>query len=136
MARPTKCRRIETIPEVTSFRPCGKGNNIDEVVLTLEELEAIRLKDKEGLEQKDCAVRMEISRPTFQRILTTAREKIAEALTEGKMIRFAGGNYQVALRHLKCRECCHSFSVPYGNGKRAKNMDCPNCGKKKVYRID
>lgn len=137
MPRPTKHRRIEFIPEVTLFRPCGKGKQeIEEVVLTFEEIEAIRLKDKEALDQEECAKKMEVSRPTFQRILGSARKKIAEALLTGKIIRFEGGNYQVAMRHFECYMCKHQFKVPFGNGVRGKDMQCPKCKKHTIHRVE
>ncbi|SMB91377.1 Predicted DNA-binding protein, UPF0251 family [Desulfonispora thiosulfatigenes DSM 11270] len=136
MARPTKERRIEFIPEVTMFRPCKTTNKVfEEVVLTFEEIEAIRLKDLESLEQEECAVKMEVSRPTFQRILGIARKKIANALIEGKIIKFEGGNYQVAMRHFECHSCKFVFEVPFGNGIKGKDMDCPKCNEKTVHRL-
>ena len=84
MARPTKWRKIENIPAVPYFIPSDKDiPEVDSNTLKLEELEAIRLKDLEGMEQGECAVRMEVSRPTFQRILISAREKIADSLING-----------------------------------------------------
>ena len=78
MARPTKWRKIEHIPAIPYFVPSEtEVAELPENILKLEELEAIRLKDLEGLEQGECAERMEISRPTFQRILLSAREKVA-----------------------------------------------------------
>ena len=68
---------------------------LEEVILTVEELEAVRLKDLEGLEQEECADMMKVSRPTFFRIITSARQKIADALVNGKAIRVEGGNYKV-----------------------------------------
>ena len=94
MARPTKWRKIENIPTIPYFVPSEK--DIDEVpknVLLVEELEAIRLKDLEGLEQEECAEKMQVSRPTFQRILLSAREKVADSLINGKVIYIDGGNY-------------------------------------------
>lgn len=80
MARPTKWRKIENIPTITYFIPSDKDvAEVPENILKLEELEAIRLKDLEGLEQGECAEKMEVSRPTFQRILLSAREKIADS---------------------------------------------------------
>ena len=94
MARPTKWRKIENIPIVPCFIPADKNmRGIPENRLKLEELEAIRLKDLEGLDQGECAEKMEISRPTFQRILAAAREKIADSLVNGKPIRIGGGNF-------------------------------------------
>jgi len=60
---------------------------LDEVSISVEEFEALRLKDREGLNQAQCAERMGVPRTTYQRILYAARVKIAEALVEGKAIR-------------------------------------------------
>ena len=74
MARPTKWRRVAFVPQVTYFKPAGIPlRALEEVGLTVEELEAIRLKDVEGLQQEECAERMRISRPTFHRVLESAR---------------------------------------------------------------
>ena len=82
MPRPIKWRRVDFLPEVTYFKPTGIPMRALEVVsLSVEELEAVRLKDQEGLRQEDCASRMGISRPTFHRVLGSARSKIADALT-------------------------------------------------------
>jgi uncharacterized protein len=81
MSRPLKCRRVSIFPLVKYFKPAGIPIKIlEEVCLSIEELEAIRLKDLEGLEQEQGAEKMNISRPTFQRVLTSARQKIAAAL--------------------------------------------------------
>lgn len=60
---------------------------LDEVFLTMEEMEAVRLKDFEGLEQIQAAEKMKTSQSTFQRILVSARRKIAVALVEGKALK-------------------------------------------------
>jgi len=97
MSRPIKWRRVAFIPEVTYFKPAGIPLRVlDEVRLTVEEAEAIRLKDLEGLEQEPGAEKMNISRPTFQRVLSSARQKIAGALLNGKAIRIEGGNFEMA----------------------------------------
>jgi uncharacterized protein len=94
MSRPTKCRQVAFLPGVTYFKPAGIPLRLlEEVQLTVEEVESIRLKDVERLEQQKCAEKMNISRPTFQRILTSARRKTAEALLNGKAIRIEGGNF-------------------------------------------
>jgi predicted DNA-binding protein (UPF0251 family) len=86
---------VEFLPDITYFKPAGVPlRQLEEVILTVEELEAIRLKDLEGLEQEECAERMGISRPTFFRIINSARSKVAEALVKGKAIRIEGGKYQ------------------------------------------
>lgn len=97
MPRPPEMRRVGFIPDITYFKPAGVPlRELDEIVLTAEELEAVRLKDHEGLEQEDAAERMQISRPTFRRILVGARLKIAEALISEKAIRIEGGVYRLS----------------------------------------
>jgi len=94
MPRRRKCRRIGYLPETTCFKPEGKISEKEAaILLSLEELEAIRLKDYLGYEQEESARSMEVSRQTFQRILSTAHIKIADALINGKPIYIEGGNY-------------------------------------------
>lgn len=96
MPRPQKCRWVKGEPNITYFKPVGVHmHSIEEVVLTVEELEAIRLKDLEGLEQEECADKMKVSRPTFFRIIVSARQKVADALVNGKAIKVEGGNYKI-----------------------------------------
>jgi len=96
MVRPEKCRCVSFDPEVNFFKPAGISlSSLEEVNLNVEELEAVRLKDFEGLEQKECAEKMKISQPTFNRILLSARKKIADALINGKAIRIQGGNFKI-----------------------------------------
>lgn len=136
MARPPKCRRVEFEPTFTYFKPAGvPKKDLEELVLNIEELEAIRLKDREGLEQVDCAKRMHISRATFQRILVSARNKIAEAIVEGKAIKIEGGNYHFGeKRHFKCESCDHEFAKPFGTGSPGKELRCPKCNLQ-VHRV-
>jgi len=97
VTRPPKCWRIGNVPGVTYFKPAGIPLRLlQEVRLSLEEAEAIRLKDLEGLEQEEGAEKMGVSRPTFQRVLSRARRKIADALLHGRAIRIEGGNYELA----------------------------------------
>jgi len=94
MPRPPIPRLVEHIPKVTYFKPAGIPLRLlEEVELTVDELEAIRLKDIEGLEQEEAAARMGIARTTFRRVLVSARAKIAEALVKGKAIRIEGGPF-------------------------------------------
>jgi len=85
-------------PWFTRFNPVGPVTPLGEVTLTVDEFEAVRLKDLEGLAQEDGAKRMGISQPTFHRTLVSARRKIADALINGKVIRIEGGNYTVIAR--------------------------------------
>ncbi|MFW5790221.1 MAG: DUF134 domain-containing protein [Bacillota bacterium] len=97
MPRPPKIRKIQSKPERTYFKPPGiPMKELEELVISFEEMETLRLSDYQGLSQQEGADKMEVSRPTYQRILVTARKKVAEALAEGKAIRIEGGTYQVA----------------------------------------
>ncbi|WP_286680790.1 DUF134 domain-containing protein [Tepidanaerobacter sp. EBM-49] len=123
MARPTKWRHVEFLPDVTYFKPAGVPlRDLEEVVLTVDELEALRLKDLEGLEQEPCAERMNVSRPTFVRIINSARKKVAEALIKGKAIKIEGGTYRF-VQSLKCRDCGNEWKQPQGETYN----ECPKC---------
>ena len=94
MPRPFKPRRVSSMPQFTYFKPTGIPMPLlDEVVLTVDEVEALRLKDLEKLEQHECAARMNIAQSTLQRILVSAREKVSRALIEGKALRIHGGPF-------------------------------------------
>jgi uncharacterized protein len=96
MPRPRLCRRVCFPPGLTYFKPAGiRLVDLEESVLTVDEFEALRLKDLEGLEQETAAGRMAVSQPTFHRILSSARKKIADAIVNGKAIRIEGGTYQL-----------------------------------------
>jgi len=88
MVRPLKPRLIKFNPNVTYFKPRAIPlSELEEVRLSIDEIEAVRLKDMEGLDQEKAAEKMGISQSTFQRILARARNKIAQALVEGRAIR-------------------------------------------------
>lgn len=86
--RPRGLRRINFLPQVIYFKPRGLPlSKLAEISLSAEELEALRLKNIEELDQSECAKKMNTSQSTFQRILTSAYKKISEALINGKAIR-------------------------------------------------
>jgi predicted DNA-binding protein (UPF0251 family) len=92
MARPCCPRRVGRLPDVVFFKPAGiPMRELEERVLTLDELEAMRLADCERLAQVECAKRMAISRQTFGRILARARRTVAACLTSGQALRIEGG---------------------------------------------
>lgn len=126
MARPPKWRKVEFIPGVTCFKPAGVPlSNLKKVILTIDELEAIRLRDIQDLEQKDCAESMGISRATFIRILNSARVKIANALIKGMAIRIEGGNYKFS-GVLRCQRCGRVWNENY-TAEEGKILECPEC---------
>lgn len=137
MSRPPKCRRVEFLPELTYFKPAGVPmKDLAEVILSVEELEAIRLKDLMGLEQEECAVNMGVSRPTYHRILSAARAKVADALVNGKAIRVEGGNFQVAVRRYRCTGCSKEWESPCERGRIPGEISCPACGSADIRRIN
>jgi len=127
MPRPPKCRRVAFLPQVTYFKPAGIPlRALEEVRLSVEEVEAVRLKDLEGMEQEQGAEKMNISRPTFQRVLMSGRQKIADALLNGKAIRIEGGNFEIAFSRFKCLNG-HEWEGPFETMVSAPPQICPVC---------
>ncbi len=87
-------RRIARMPRFNQFAPIGPIMP-DEIILTLGEFEAIRLKDFQGLEQEKAAKEINISQPTFHRLILSARKKVADALVNNKIIKIKGGEYEM-----------------------------------------
>jgi predicted DNA-binding protein (UPF0251 family) len=129
MPRPFKCRRVAYLPEVTYFKPAGIPlKALEEVHLSIEEVEALRLKELEGLEQEQGAEKMNVSRPTFQRMLASARQKVTDAILNGKAIRIEGGNFEMTWRRFRCRgghewELDKPVAVPPGLCPECRNRD-------------
>jgi predicted DNA-binding protein (UPF0251 family) len=120
MARPTQFRLIFTVPEVACFQPVGGPDRVTRVVsLSLEEIEAVRLKDLQGLEQEECAAPMAISRPTFQRVLapTGLRPPISRSIPT-----------QVGIQ--KVRDICILIPMPLANGIIKNEIDALGTQKK------
>ena len=119
MPRPCKWRTVEGVPSATYFKPAGIPLRLlSEVRLAVEEMEAIRLKDLEGLEQEECAQRMSISRPTFHRVLKAARQKIADAFMNGRAIRVEGGNFAAPGQEFRCVPQGHAWHITAGPARR------------------
>lgn len=135
MPRPVKWRRVAFIPGVRYYIPVGVPQcNLEENVLKIEELEAIRLKDLEGLEQEECAERMEVSRQTFQRILIEARKKVTDSLVNGKAVRIEGGNFTSNICPVRCLNCQQEWQESFENYRKVieGGYECPNCGSKEI----
>lgn len=137
MSRRRCCGLIDDTIVSQTFIPQGQSR-WPEVLIQLEELEAIRLKDKVGLDQAECATSMGVSRATFQRILGSARFKLATALVEGRSIIIRGGNYLIKNRVFECAECGHVWEVEpcTAGGKHGFEIPCPKCGNMKKTRLD
>ena len=93
MPRPLRCRRIEQLPVYRSFSPDDTAAT-DNVLMTVDEFEALRLLDNEGLTQEACASRMNIARTTVTAIYDSARKKVADALVNGKRLLITGGHFE------------------------------------------
>lgn len=133
MPRPCKCRRIAIRPGVSAFKPAGiPGRELDAITLGLDEMEALRLADLEGLYHEAAAQRMSISRATFGRLLEVARRKVVSALLGSKMLVFEGGPIIMAeMRTFCCDDCHESFQEPFGTGRPA---ECPHCHGRHFHR--
>jgi len=94
MARPTRCRRICNEPVYNSFSP-DKASLNEDVMLTIDEYETIRLIDLEKLTHEQCARQMDISRTTVTELYETARYKIADSIVSGKRLLISGGHYRI-----------------------------------------
>ena len=126
MPRPKRCRRIASLPNFAFFKPAGvPGRTLQTVELTVDEYEALRLTDYEGLHQEQAAERMGVSRQTLGRIAASARKKVAKVLVEGMALRIEGGAVEMAeTRVFECVDCRHVWEVPFGTGRPA---ECPAC---------
>lgn len=141
MVRPKKCRYINTEPGVNYFKPVGIPlMYLEDSVISVEEYEAVRLGDLNGLNQTEAAEQMKVSQPTFNRVLNSARKKIADAIVNGKAIKIHGGNFKMAPtstresgRRFRCFECTNEWEEPFGTGRPAK---CPKCGSTNLHRVN
>jgi len=126
MPRPKCCRQIGAMPGKTCFQPEGAASSsFDEVLLTLDEYEAIRLADLEGLYQEQAASLMNISRQTFGRIIKAAHRKVADVLVNGKILKIEGGPVSMkAEEPVRCPRCRRAFSP---DCNKHNEMSCPHC---------
>ena len=98
MVRPCKCRKVGITPNVVYFKPRGIPLcSLEEICLNLDEVEAMRLADFEGMYQEDAAKQMNISRQTFGNIINSAHKKVADALINGKALQIKGGSVEIKI---------------------------------------
>lgn len=121
--RPFRCRKISTEAKVTYFKPRGIPMcELEEVVLTPDELEALKLADLDELYQADAAQKMGISRQTFGNIINSAHKKIADALLHGKAICINGQNEKTMIETHECK-CGYKWETSKNDAQK-----CPECG--------
>jgi len=121
------------LPDSCCFKPAGIPRcDLEEITMTIDEFEALRLADLEGLYQDAAAEKMGVSRQTFGRIVESARRKVAEVLVHAKALKIEGGVIMMnAMRNFCCRACQHTWQVPQGTGRPA---ECPACHGKDFHR--
>jgi len=135
MPRPPCPRRVSGTPASDYFKPRGVPmSQLEEVELSLDELEALRLADLEGEYQDGAAEAMGVSRATFGRIVESARRKVADALVHGKALSIGGGVVTwTGPRRFACEACGHLWSMPVGG---PPPDGCPACGSERFRRTD
>ena len=114
MPRKVKCRKVCHYPQTQEFLPQNNNAEQEPIVLTVDEYEAIRLIDRRGMSQEQCAAFMQIARTTVQRIYETARKKLADFVVEGRPLRIEGGDFRL----------CNGSSTGCG---------CVDCFKQKLH---
>ena len=135
MVRIRCCGIVDDFPRCKRF--LAEAENAETILLQVEEYEAIRLKDYEGLEQNEAAKIMDLSRATFQRVLQSAKQKVAEALVKGCNILIEGGFFKMANRKFECQDCKHVWEVApcSEGGKHGYEIECPKCGSLKKIKL-
>ena len=136
MVRPRKIKLVNFEPNVTYFKPRAVPlSQLEEVEMTFDELETLRLSNLEKLSQADAAKKMHIHQSTFQRTLTRAREKITDTLVNGKAIKIHGGEYKMPGRNgnknagpvgnCVCPKC--GYEQPHVRGQPCNQIKCSKC---------
>ena len=129
MPRPQNNRIINEPPVFTDFKPVGiRSYKLENTELLLDEYEAIRLTDYLNLNHEEAAKRMEISRPTFTRLIEKARHTLADFLINGKRLNVTGGNVHFKNNVIQCTNCKHIFKTKISNIIE----ECPECKSTKL----
>jgi predicted DNA-binding protein (UPF0251 family) len=124
MPRPKSERIVHTPPIFTEFKPLGiAARLLNKTSFSLDEYEAFRLADHVGLTHAEAAEEMEISRPTFSRLIEQARKKIAQLIINGHLLSIEGGNVHFRKNIIKCVSCGHMFDM----GIKTTFTECPEC---------
>ncbi|MHA1135428.1 MAG: DUF134 domain-containing protein [Candidatus Thorarchaeota archaeon] len=130
MPRRKRHRLVTKEPPVSVYKPAGiPAMELEEILITIDEFEALRLADFEGLSQRDASTAMHISQPTFNRVLSSARHKVASGLVQGFVLRIEGGRYMLSdgTGTLECIDCGVSVDM----SAEDKNT-CQACGSTKL----
>ena len=132
MRGPYRKRRIHRPPQFNNFKPSGVPRKfLESVVLTVDEFEAIRLADYQQMEHQQAADEMNISRPTFTRLIEKARQKMAQVIIEGKELIIMGGNIDFVHTLQECKDCGEVIQLPYSD----EYAECPDCGSANIENL-
>lgn len=108
MPRPKTKGRVCKLPEINIYGPLiSDPNKREEINLSIEEYESMRIIDFMHASQKECAKEMGIARTTLQHIYYRAKEKVADAIVNGKLLKIEGGNYKLCKKDIQCFDCDH-----------------------------
>ena len=136
MPRPPRSRRVHGPPRFVSFKPAGVPRRmLEQVLLRVDQFEALRLADYEKLSQADAAEAMGISPATFSRLIESARYSLAQAIIEGKRLDIEGGAVDYVHTLQRCEDCGDEALIELKSGKTAgKNSShpCRHCGSENV----
>ncbi|RKY55839.1 MAG: hypothetical protein DRP89_02510 [Candidatus Neomarinimicrobiota bacterium] len=134
MSRPIKKRTVQEPPKIQGMKPIGvPASFLENIVLSIDEYEAIRLADYEGLEHEKAAEIMGISRPTFSRLIDKARSKLADSIVAVKELIIEGGSFSFVNDLIRCLDC--------GEISRFVNPNfipetCPNCKSANIVNLN
>ena len=132
MPRPESNRIVYEPPLFTEFKPVGsRGQALEIIDLSLDEFEALRLADHKAMSHAEAAEEMEISRPTFTRLIERARKKIADFIIQGKLLSINGGNIHFRNNIIRCQNCGHMFKT----GFDMQINECPVCKSKNLLNL-
>ena len=134
MSRPRKTRKICYPPKMKGFKPFGLPMcEIENVKLTFEEYESIKLINYEMLSQDQASEQMNISRPTFTRLYNKALKSIAKAFVEGNAILFEGGDYELDNEWFRCNKC---YKLIEGIENHVKCENCTIFGNDELVQLN
>jgi len=134
MSRMKRCRTLLGPPVVQSFKPKGIPTTVlTTVLISLDELESIRLADHEDLDHTQAAQRLGVSRSVFTRMVDGARKKVARALVNGWELRIEGGEYHFETKRFRCESCHHLVQISL---EESDLQTCPACGSEALINLN
>lgn len=132
MPRPQKDRMVHKPPLFAEFKPIGAGRrDLEQVKLTLDEYEALRLADYEAMSHEEAAEDMGVSRSTFTRLVEKARHKISDFLINGKLLAIDGGSVHFRSNIIRCQNCGYLFNININK----EFSNCPECGSANLMNL-